>query len=247
MIKLKTNSEIELIRKSSKILKEAHSIIKDNIRPGITTNELNKIVEDFIVSKEAKPSFKGYQGFPASICASRNEQVVHGIPNDEPLQEGDILSVDIGVYKDGYHSDAARTYPVGEISDDLKNLITTAEQAFYEGLKNIKIGNTIGDISHNIQKYIESKGYGIVKVLVGHGIGQELHEDPAVPNYGSKSTGEKIQEGLVLAIEPMINLGTGSVEFKSDGWTCVTKDGKPSAHYENTVVFTNKGVEILTG
>lgn len=247
MIKLKTNKEIDLIRESSKILKQAHKIIGENIKPGITTSDLNKIVEEFIISQGAKPSFKGYQGFPASICASPNEQVVHGIPNDKPLKEGDILSVDIGVYKNGYHSDAARTYPVGEVSTDLKNLIAAAKQAFYEGLKDIKTGNTIGDISNNIQKYIEKKGYGLVKVLVGHGIGSNLHEEPAVPNFGNRSMGEKIQEGMVLAIEPMINLGTGDVEFKSDGWTCVTKDGKPSAHYENTVAFTNKGVEILTG
>ena len=246
MIILKTKEQIEHIKVACKIVKETLDLMEKNIKPGVTTKQLDKLAEDFIRTKGAVPSFKGYGGFPASICASPNEQVVHGIPNDEPLKEGDIISIDVGAYKHGYHGDAARTFAVGKISKELQDLIEHTKQSFYEGIKNVKIGDHLGDISSRIQQYAESKGYSVVRELVGHGVGKNLHEDPQVPNFGQKNTGPIIQDGLVIAIEPMINLGKKEVVFEADGWTCRTKDKKPSAHYENMVAITKDGLEILT-
>jgi methionyl aminopeptidase len=246
MIILKTNEQIEHIKIACRIVKEALDLMEQAIKPGVTTKHLDKIAEDFIRSKGAIPAFKGYGGFPATICASPNEQVVHGLPNDEPLKEGDIISIDVGAMKHGYYGDAARTFAVGKINKDLQDLIEHTKQSFYEGIKGVKVGDHLGDISYRIQQYAESKGYSVVRELIGHGVGKNLHEDPQVPNFGQKNTGPIIENGLVIAIEPMINLGKKEVVFEADGWTCRTRDKKPSAHYENMVAITNKGVEILT-
>jgi methionyl aminopeptidase len=246
MITLKSKEQIELMKEACQIVKETLNLVEQNIKPGVTTKQLDKLAEDFIISRGAIPSFKGYGGFPASICASPNEQVVHGIPNNIPLKEGDIISIDVGAYKRGYHGDAARTYAVGKIDKKLEDLIYHTKQSFYEGIKDIKVGDHLGKISHNIQKYAESKGYSVVRELIGHGVGHNLHEDPEVPNFGSVADGPIIENGLVIAIEPMINLGKKEVVFERDGWTCRTHDKKASAHYENTVAITDEGVKILT-
>ena len=247
MIKLKSSAEIQIIKEASRILKLTMNLLEKMLKPGITTIELDKAAEKFIIQNGAKPSFKGYQGFPASICASVNEQVVHGIPDNTKLKEGDIITIDIGVYKDGFHSDAARTFGVGKISKEDQDLIRAAKDAFFEGIRDIRAGsNTIGDISFRIQRYIESKGYGIIRELVGHGIGEQLHEDPSIPNFGNPKTGPEIMQGLVIAVEPMISHGNGEVVFKEDGWTCITADNTRAAHYENTIAFIDNKIEILT-
>jgi methionyl aminopeptidase len=246
MIILKSKEQIKLMKEACQIVKETLDLMEQNIKPGVTTNQLDSLAENFIRSKGGIPAFKGYGGFPASICASPNEQVVHGIPNDEPLKEGDIISIDVGVLKRGYYGDAARTFAVGNISKQLQNLITHTKQSFFEGIQDIKVGDPIGKISNAIQTYAEKHGYSVVRELVGHGVGRALHEDPQVPNFGSKLDGVKIESGLVIAIEPMINLGKKEVVFYDDGWTCKTRDKKASAHYENTVAITDEGVEILT-
>lgn len=246
MIYLKSKEQIKLMKEACQIVKETLELIEQQIKPGVTTKQLDKLAEDYIKSKGAIPSFKGYGGFPASICASPNEQVVHGFPSDVPLKEGDIISIDVGAYKKGYHGDAARTYAVGKIDKKLEDLIYHTKQSFFEGIKDIKVGDRVGKISHNIQKYAESKGYSVVRELVGHGVGKQLHEDPQVPNFGHELDGPIIQNGLVIAVEPMINLGKKEVIFESDGWTCRTRDKKASAHYENTIAITDEGVEILT-
>lgn len=246
MINLKTKEQIELIKEACRIVADTLNLMEQNIKPGVTTKQLDKLAEDFIRSRGALPSFKGYGGFPASICASPNEQVVHGFPSDEPLKEGDIISIDVGAYKHGYHGDAARTYAVGKVDKKLEDLIYHTKQSFFEGIKDAKVGTHLGDISHRIQKYAERNGYSVVRELVGHGVGKELHEDPQVPNFGLPGTGPILKVGMVLAIEPMINLGKKEVVFEADGWTCRTRDRKPSAHYENTVVVLDSGIEILT-
>lgn len=246
MIILKINNQIKIMREACQIVKETLDLMEKSVRVGITTKELDKLAEDFIRSKGALPSFKGYGGFPATICASPNEQVVHGIPNNVPLKEGDIISIDVGAEKHGYHGDAARTFAVGKIDKSLQDLIDHTKQSFYEGIKGLKVGDHLGDISYRIQKYVEDRGYSVVRELVGHGVGKSLHEDPQVPNYGIKNTGFIIKSGLVIAIEPMINLGKKEVVFESDGWTCRTKDRKASAHYENMIAITDEGIEILT-
>ncbi|MGD9901146.1 MAG: type I methionyl aminopeptidase [Spirochaetales bacterium] len=246
MIILKNKHQIELMTEPCQIVKETLDYVEKHVKVGVTTKELDSLAEDFIRSRGAVPSFKGYGGFPAAICASPNEQVVHGIPNDKPLKEGDIISIDIGAYKRGYHGDAARTFAVGKISADKQRLIDVTRESFFEGIKDLKVGDRIGDISARVQKYAEQNGYSVVRELVGHGVGRSLHEDPQVPNYGVAGTGELIESGLVIAIEPMINMGNKEVEFGNDGWTCKTLDKKPSAHYENTIVITDEGVKILT-
>ena len=246
MIILKTEKQIEIMKEACKIVSETLKLVEKHIKPGVTTKQLDKIAEDYIRSKGAIPSFKGYGGFPASICASPNEQIVHGFPSNNPLKEGDIISIDVGAFYRGYHGDAARTFAVGKVDKKLEDLIYHTKQSFFEGIKDLKVGDHIGDISERIQKYAESHGYSVVRELIGHGVGHELHEDPQVPNYGKKGTGPIIESGLVIAVEPMINLGRKEVVFEGDGWTTRTKDGKPSAHYENTIAITNKGVEILT-
>lgn len=247
MITIKSAKQIEKMRKACQITKEALAMIEKNIRPGISTKQLDKIAFDFIKSKGGKPNFLNYEGFPASICTSVNDEVVHGIPSKRViLKEGDIISVDMGTVLDGWHSDAARTFPVGKISDEAQRLIDVTRESFFEGIKHIKHGAKLGDCSAAIQKYCESRGYGVVRDLVGHGVGQSLHEDPSVPNFGKAGHGVRLAAGMTLAIEPMITEGTWKVEVLDNDWTIVTADGKLAAHYENTLVVTREGYEILT-
>lgn len=247
MITIKSAKQVEKMRKACQITKEALELIEKNIRPGVSTKQLDKIAHDFIISKGAKPNFLNYNGFPASICASVNDEVVHGIPDKNTiLKEGDIISVDMGTVLDGWHSDAARTFPVGKISDEAQKLVDVTKECFYEGIKYLKHGAKLGDVSAAIQQHAEKHGYGVVRDLVGHGVGQSLHEDPSVPNFGKAGHGVKLAAGMTLAIEPMINEGTYKVELLDNDWTVVTADGKLSAHYENTVLVTKDGCEILT-
>lgn len=247
MITIKSAKQIEKMRASAKIAKEAVDLIEKAIRPGVSTAYLDKIAHDYIVSKGARPNFLNYGGFPGSICASVNDEVVHGIPSKHIiLQEGDIISIDMGAVLDGWHSDMARTFGVGKISPEAQQLIDVTKQSFFEGLKFLKHGARLGDVSHAIQEYAESFGYGVVRDLVGHGIGQNLHEDPSVPNFGKAGHGVRLAAGMTLAIEPMITAGTYKVSVLDDDWTVVTDDGSLAAHYENTVVITKDGYEILT-
>ena len=245
-IKIKNNEEIEKMRIAGKILKETLDLLEASIFPGQTTLRLNDLAYNYIISKGAKPSFLNYEGFPFTICASLNEQVVHGFCSDIQLNEGDIISIDCGVIWEGFHADAARTFPVGNISIEKSKLIEQTKQSFFEGIKDIKAGSRLGHISHKIQAHLEKHGYGVVRELVGHGVGENLHEDPAVPNYGKYNSGLVLMEGMTLAIEPMSTLGKKDVYLESNDWTVSTCDGKPSAHYENTVLITKDGVEILT-
>jgi methionyl aminopeptidase len=246
MIYLKSQREIELMRQAGRIVALAHEAIRNIIEPGITTLELDAIAEKIIRENGGIPAFKGYGGFPGSICASVNDEVVHGIPGHRKLVNGDIISVDIGVNLNGYYGDAAKTHPVGHVSEEARLLIEDTRQSFYEGLKMCEVGNRLSDISHAIQSYSEKKGYGVVRDLVGHGIGTALHEDPQVPNYGAAGKGPRLQVGMILAIEPMINIGSYHVETLEDNWTVVTLDRKLSAHYEHTVAITKDGPQLLT-
>ena len=247
MIKIKSHEEIEIMRQAGRITRDTLKVVENSIRVGISTKELDKIAYDYIKSQDAIPSFKNYGGFPGSICASINDAIVHGIPNDNTiLKEGDIISIDVGAKYKGYHSDAARTFPVGKIDSKKKKLIKITEQSFFEGIKGLKSGAFVGDISHRIQTFVEKNGYSIVRELVGHGIGKQLHEDPMVPNFGKAGSGPRLNANCVIAIEPMVNMGDRNVVFHADGWTCKTRDGLPSAHYENTVLITENGIEILT-
>ncbi|HBO48767.1 MAG TPA: type I methionyl aminopeptidase [Clostridiales bacterium] len=247
MIKIKSQEEIDLMREAGRITRDTLKVVENSIRVGISTKELDKIAYDYIKSQGATPSFKNYGGFPGSICASVNDTIVHGIPsNNIILKEGDIISIDCGAKYKGYHGDAARTFPVGKIDAKVKKLIKVTEQSFFEGIKDLKSGAFVGDISHRIQTFVEKNGYSIVRELVGHGVGSHLHEDPMVPNYGKAGSGPRLNANAVIAIEPMVNMGDKNVVFMSDGWTCKTRDGLPSAHYENTVLITESGVEILT-
>ena len=247
MITIKSRSEIEKMRLAGRITGDVLKEIEKHIKPGISTKQLDKIAYNYIVSKGATPSFLNYNGFPGSICASPNDWVVHGIPSKEiVLKEGDIISIDVGACKDGYHGDAARTFAVGEISDEAKRLIEVTKQSFFEGIKHAVHGKKLGDISAAIQEYVESNGYSVVRDLVGHGIGKKLHEDPSVPNFGTKGRGVKLAAGMTLAIEPMVNAGEYDVCVLDDDWTVVTEDGSLSAHYENTILITKDGCEILT-
>jgi methionyl aminopeptidase len=247
MIPIKNEREIELMRISSLITAEAFINLRSLIKPGVTTARLNKEIEKFIHSKKARPAFKGLYGFPASACISVNDEVVHGIPsNERTLKEGDIVSIDIGVEKNGYFGDSAFTFPVGEIDDAKKRLLIITLEALYLGIEKAKEGNRLQDISHAIQTHAESNGYGVVRELVGHGIGKTLHEEPQVYNFGQPNRGPLLKAGMVLAIEPMINLGGRHVMTMDDGWTVVTRDGKPSAHFEHTVLIGNGKPEILT-
>ena len=247
MITIKSNREIELLRIAGNIVHETRMYLIPFIKEGITTKELDKLAEDFIRSKNATPSFKGYEGFPASICTSINEEVVHGIPDDRHLKNGDIISIDIGACYKGYHGDSAWTFKVGEISPKKQELMEHTKESLFEGLKQIKPGNRIGDISHAIEEHAKKYNLGVVRELVGHGVGTSIHEEPDVPNYGKAGTGPILKEGMVLAIEPMLTLGRRDVCILDNDWTIVTEDNSPSAHYEHTVVVTKDGVEILTG
>ena len=246
MLVIKSKQQIELMREAGKIVAETHQILKEAVRPGISTLELDKIAEDNIRKYNAIPSFKGYGGFPGSICASVNDEVVHGIPSSRILKEGDIVSLDIGAYYKGYHSDSAKTHGVGVISEEDRKLIEVTKQSFYEGIKFAKEGYRLSDISHAIQEYVEKYGFSVVRDLVGHGIGTQLHEDPQIPNYGLPGKGPRLQSGMVLAIEPMINAGRYKVKILSDDWTVVTADGKKSAHYEHTIAITEDEPIILS-
>lgn len=246
MIKLKNNYEVDLMRKAGKIVAETLQFVEFNIKPGITTAELDRIAEEFIIRNGAKPSFKGLYGFPASLCISVNDEVIHGIPGSYILKDGDIVSVDCGACVDGFHGDAARTFAVGNISSQAKKLIDVTRQSFFEGIKVAQIGNNLTDISYEIQRYIESSGFSVVRDYVGHGIGRSVHEDPDVPNFGKSGRGPKLVEGMVLAIEPMVNAGNYKVRTLKNGWTVVTCDQSLSAHYENTVAILPDGPEILT-
>ena len=243
---IKSNEEIELLKIAGQIVGDTHNYLKQFIKPGITTKELDKLAYDYIISRDATPSFLNYEGYPASICTSVNEEVVHGIPSDRVLQEGDIISIDIGACYKGYHGDSAWSYPVGNISEEKKYLLEHTEKSLYEGLNIIKPGVKIGDIGYAIEQYALKHKLGVVKELVGHGVGKHLHESPDVPNYGRKNTGMTLRKGMVIAVEPMLNLGTADIYILDDDWTIITADDKPSAHFEHTIVVTKDGYEILT-
>ncbi len=246
MINIKSPREIELLRIAGKIVGDTHNYLKPYIKPGITTKELDTLAYNFIISKNATPSFLNYDGFPATICTSVNEEVVHGIPSDYKLKNGDIISIDIGACYKGYHGDSAWTYAVGDISNKKAYLMEHTEKALMEGLKVVRAGNRIGDIGYAINEYAVKHNLGVVKELVGHGVGTNVHEEPDVPNYGRKNTGPILKEGMVIAIEPMLNLGTPNIYILEDDWTIITADNKPSAHYEHTIAVLKDGYEILT-
>ena len=246
MIHLKTDAEIEILRENNILVSRALAEVGKHIRPGITTRELDRIAEDFIRANGAEPAFLGYQGYPASACISVNEQVVHGIPGDRVIEEGDIVSVDLGTFLKGFVGDSAYTFAVGEVSAEARKLLEVTKEALYKGTAQAKAGNRVGDISAAVQEYAESFGYGVVRDLVGHGIGTHLHEDPEVPNFAMKRKGILLRPGMTLAIEPMINMGRPEVVWMDDDWTVVTEDGSLSAHYENTVLITEGEPEILS-
>lgn len=247
MITIKSSLELELMRKANAIVGDVLELMRESVRSGVTTYELDKIAHDYIVKSGAKPSFLGYGGFPASICASVNEEVIHGIPSkSRVLQEGDIVSIDVGTIYKGYNGDAARTFAVGAVDEQKQKLMRVTEESFFKGIEILKDGVRLGDLGYAIQSHAETNGFSIVRDYVGHGIGQNMHEDPQIPNYGRAGHGLRVKAGMTLAIEPMINAGNYAVEVLEDGWTVVTVDGLPSAHYENTVAVTDDGVEILS-
>lgn len=246
MIVLKSERELEFMRKAGKIVAKALAELEKAVVPGITLKELDQIAEDSILRQGAKPAFKGLYGFPATICASVNEEVVHGIPGNRKLKEGDILGVDIGSLVDGYYGDMAKTIPVGQVSDEALKLIQVTEQSLYEGIKQAVEGNRLSDVSHAVQSYVEKNGFSVVRDFVGHGIGVKMHEPPQIPNFGKPGMGPRLRGGMTLAIEPMVNVGTYEVLTKEDGWTVVTRDKSLSAHFEHTVAITPEGPEILT-
>ena len=246
MISIKSDREIELMKEAGRLVGETHKYLKQFIKEGITTIELDRLAEDFIRKNGGIPTEKGYEGYPASICASVNDEVVHGIPGKRKLKNGDIITIDMVISYKGYQADSAWTYAVGEISKEKKYLMEHTEKALYEGLKQVKPGNRLGDVSHAIQEYAESHNLSVVRELSGHGIGTEMHEDPDIPNYGKKGTGIVLKKGMTLAIEPMLNLGKRDIALLNDDWTIVTLDGSDSAHYEHTVVVTSDGCEIIT-
>lgn len=242
----KTKEEIELLRHSSLLVGKTLAEVAKIIKPGVTTLAMDKIAEEFIRDNGGEPTFLGYGGFPNSLCTSVNEVVVHGIPNNKPLQNGDIVSVDCGFYKNGFHGDSAYTFQIGEVDNVVKQLLKVTQESLEKGIEKICVGNRIGDIGSTIQKHAESYGYGVVRDLVGHGLGADLHEAPEVPNYGKAGRGLKLREGLVLAVEPMINLGDYRVKQLSDGWSIVTVDNKPSAHFEHDIAIIDGKPKILS-
>ncbi|MBE7087270.1 MAG: type I methionyl aminopeptidase [Clostridiales bacterium] len=247
MIKIKTERELALMRESGRLTKNVLDLIGREIKAGMTTKDLDRIAYDYIKSCGATPSFLGYCGYPASICASIDETVVHGIPSDDVvIKNGQIVSIDVGVIYNGWQGDAARTFMVGDVSDEKKKLVKVTEECFFKAIEDLCDGSPIGNIGYAVQSHAESNGFSVVRALTGHGIGREMHEDPSVPNYGRRGTGIRLKKGMVIAIEPMINAGVYGVDFLSDGWSVVTKDRRPSAHYENTIAITDDGVEILT-
>ena len=244
MIYIKSDDELNLMREPCKIVRDVLLLAEDRIQAGMTTGELDKILHDYIVSCGAKPSFLGLYGFPCATCISIDEQVVHGIPGNRVIKEGEIVSVDVGACINGFHGDGARSLYVGKISAEKKRLIDVTKESFFKGIEGVLIGSPLGDIGYQIQNYVEAQGFSVVRDMVGHGIGREVHEDPQVPNFGRKGTGIRLKKNMTLAIEPMVNMGTYKVNL--NGWDCITSDKMPSAHYENTVVITDNGVEILT-
>ena len=247
MISIKSEREIELMREAGKKLREVHAELKPMIQPGVKALDIDRQAEALIRSKKARLAFKGYRGYPATICISVNEQVVHGIPSNRKLKSGDIVSLDLGLIWKEFYSDAARTWPVGQVDPSALKLIDVAREAMYAGVAQMKAGNRIGDISAAVQRLVESEGFSVVRDFVGHGIGRALHEDPQVPNFGIAGKGQKLEKGMVLALEPMVNAGNWQVDMLPDGWTVVTRDKKWSSHYEDTIVITDNGPENLTG
>lgn len=247
MITIKSKREVELLKIAGNIVYQTHQYLKPYIKEGITTKELDKLAEDFIRSKDATPSFKGYEGFPSTLCTSINSEVVHGFPSDRKLKNGDIISIDIGACYKGYHGDSAWTYTVGEVDEKTRKLLEDTEKSLFIGLTQVKPGNRIGDIGYAIEQYAHKHNLGVVKELCGHGVGTSVHEDPEVPNYGIPNTGPRLKEGMVIAVEPMLTLGRPDIFVHDNNWTIDTQDGSLSAHFEHTVVVTKDGYQILTG
>ncbi len=246
IVYLKSQEEASIIKENGTILGRAHAEVAKLISTGVRTKDLDKIAEEYIFDNGGKPSFKNYNGFPSTLCISVNEVVVHGIPSNRELKEGDIISIDCGVFKSGFHADSAYTYMVGEVRHEVRELLRNTKKSLFKGIETVKPGNRIGDLSYAIQSFTEGFGYGVVRELVGHGVGKSLHEAPEVPNFGKRGNGPKMQIGMVIAIEPMINLGKRFVVQENDNWTIRTEDRLPSAHFEHTVMVTKNGSEILT-
>ena len=246
MISVKTERELEIMRRACKITAAARALAGEMVRPGVTTGEIDKAVHDFIVSQGAKPSFLHYQGYPGSACISVNEVVIHGIPGNRVLKEGDIVSVDVGACWQGFHGDCAATFACGTISQEAQRLIDVTKQSFFEGIRFARQGNRVSDISHAVQTYVEANGFSVVRAFVGHGVGEHLHEEPSVPNYGAPGKGPRLVKNMTIAVEPMVNMGSYDVRVLRDGWTTVTADGKLAAHYENSILITDGEAEILT-
>ena len=246
MIVIKNERELSVMRQAGKITAAARALAGEMVRPGVSTKQIDKAVHDFIVAQGAKPSFLGYHGYPASVCISVNDTVIHGIPGGYTLQDGDIVSIDVGAYYQGFHGDCAATFPCGTVSAEAMRLIEVTKQSFFEGLAMMRPGHRVSDISHAIQTYVESNGFSVVRTFVGHGVGAQLHEEPEVPNFGNPGRGPRLIKGMTLAVEPMVNMGVADVHILKDGWTVKTNDGKLSAHYENTVLITDGEPEILT-
>ena len=244
MIIIKTDREIELIKEPCKVVRDVLLLAGETVKAGMTTLELDKVLHDYIISCGARPSFLGLYGFPKSTCISINEEVVHGIPKNRVIKEGDIVSVDVGACLNGFHGDGARSFIIGKATPEKEKLVKVTEECFFKGIEGVMIGSALGDIGAQIQAHAEQNGFSVVRAMVGHGIGRSVHEDPEVPNYGRKGVGVRLRKNMTLAIEPMINMGGYEVDI--NGWDCITRDKKPSAHYENTVVITDNGVEILT-
>ncbi len=245
-IRIKTPDEVDILRKAGKILYSIIEELKGSLTSGITTKAVDQKTQELIRKYNVKPAFKGYRGFPGCACISVNEEVVHGIPGERIIKDGDIVSIDVGIIYNGYYSDTAVTVPIGQVTVPVLKLLEVTEASLYRAIAQAKPGNRLSDISHAVQSYVELHGFGVVRDFVGHGIGKQLHEDPEIPNYGAPHQGPELKEGMVFAIEPMVNIGTHRTRVLKDGWTVVTEDGKPSAHFEHTIVITNKGAEILT-
>lgn len=246
MIELKTEREIEIVKRNGRILAKTLKLLEEKTRPGMKTKELDQLAEDFIKKQGGYPAFKGYRGFPGSICVSINEEVVHGIPGERMIEPGQIVSMDVGIFKDGYYADAAETYPVGKVSEEALKLIWITRQALENAIGSLKAGRHLSDVSFAIQSFVEENGFSVVRDLVGHGIGKRMHEEPQIPNFGMPGQGVVLKKGMVLAIEPMVNAGTYEISTKADQWTIVTSDGSLSAHFEHTVAVTDNGAEVLT-
>ena len=246
MIIPKSKEEIELMRESALIVSQTLGMLAKEVKPGVTTLHLDKLAEEFIRDHEAVPAFLGLYDFPNSLCMSPNAQVVHGIPNEKPLEDGDIISIDCGTIKNGFYGDHAYTFEVGEVNEETKKLLQVTKESLYEGIRQFKIGNRVGDVGFAIQQHAENHGYGVVRELVGHGLGKTMHEDPEMPNYGKRGRGKKFVEGMVVAIEPMINQGTKRIKQLRDGWTILTQDGKPSAHFEHDVALVDGSPQLLS-